>query len=369
GVIRRKQEEQRRAAEQRSGAHVAREEPAPEQLAAGFATMHQHVAQDTIGPHSARRVAAPGVTVAAPAKSRSTVFALAAVLILALVGGGALVYFLANNGSREPVNNADPKRGNTNANPSPSPARVPTRPDLVELPGGTFQMGLKDVPPRTSDHSVTHLQWVYTQWPARAVTVASFAIDRTEVTNAEYAEFVSATAYPPPPAIWDGNQPRAGQEQWPVRNVTFEDAQRFAIWRSRRDGVLYRLPTEEEWEYAARGGTPQLYPWGGEWSDGRANLENEAPKPVGSFPEGATPQGLQDMIGNVWEWTSTEASMYRGNDLMKLSPQDQGKAVVRGGSYQSSPRGDKLITATTRSWEPKDKRDPVIGFRLVRPGS
>jgi formylglycine-generating enzyme required for sulfatase activity len=237
---------------------------------------------------------------------------------------------------------------------------------LVELPGGAFPVGRNDVPPRTSDVSVSYQAWVYNQWPAHRVTVAPFAMDRTEVTNAEYAEFVEKTGYPPPPD-WDGIRPREGQERWPVRNATYEDALRFAAWRSERDGVKYRLPTEDEWEYAARGGDPaRLFPWGASWADGRSNVENDSLKPVGSSPEGATPQGLQDMIGNVWELTSTQAGMYRGNNVLRLAPGDEGKIVVRGGSYQSSARGDEPITATARRWVAIDKRDPVVGFRLVR---
>ncbi len=236
----------------------------------------------------------------------------------------------------------------------------------MELPGGAFQVGRNDVPPRTSDVSVTYQAWAYNQWPAHRVTIAPFAMDKTEVTNAEYAEFVEKTGYPPPPD-WDGLRPRAGQEKWPVRNVTYEDALRFAAWRSERDGVKYRLPTEDEWEYAARGGEQSsLFPWGASWADNRANIESDSPKPVASFPEGATRQGLHDMIGNVWELTSTTAGMYRGNNVLRLAPGDEGKIVVRGGSYQSSPRGDEPVTATARRWVATDKRDPVVGFRLVR---
>ncbi|HYO62377.1 MAG TPA: SUMF1/EgtB/PvdO family nonheme iron enzyme, partial [Pyrinomonadaceae bacterium] len=214
------------------------------------------------------------------------------------------------------------------------------------------------------------LQWMYTQHPAHAVAVSPFAIDRTEVTNAEYAQFVAETGYPPPPGIWEGNRPKAGEEQWPVRNVSVEDALRFAVWRSKRDATTYRLPTEEEWEYAARGAdSARLYPWGAEWVDGRANLDSDRPAAVGSFKDGETPQGLRDMIGNVWEWTSSDASMYPGTRRLKLRPEDAGMAVVRGGSYQSSARGDNPVTATTRTWVAKDKRDPVIGFRLVRPAA
>lgn len=301
-------------------------------------------------------------------KSRTPLIALAGIVLVLLGGGlGSALYWL-NRPSVTPAS-VNPSTTNLNANRATN-ATVPdvkTTVEMISFPGGAFQMGRPDVPPRdTNQHSLAHLQWVYTQWPAHAVQIEPFAIDKTEVTNAEYAEFVKATAYPPPPD-WDGLRPAAGQEMWPVRNVTFEDAQRFAQWRSKRDGVEYRLPTEEEWEYAARGGdASRLYPWGNEWQEGAANLDSDRLKPVGAHAPGQTPQGVQDMIGNVWEWTSTPAAMYKGNKLLRLLAEDENKVVVRGGSYQSSARGDKLITATARTWEPKDKRDPVIGFRLVR---
>ena len=104
-------------------------------------------------------------------------------------------------------------------------------------------------------------------------------------------------------------KPASGDERLPVTNVSLDDAQKFAEWRSRRDGVTYRLPTEEEWEFAARGIDPaRRYPWGADWSDGRANVDSQALKPVGSFPQGASPQGALDLIGNAWEWTSSPAS-------------------------------------------------------------
>jgi serine/threonine-protein kinase len=240
------------------------------------------------------------------------------------------------------------------------------------MPGGTFQMGRADVPPITDElksRRAAYLLWTYSQWPAHEVTVGPFAIDRTEVTNGEYADFVRETGHAPPPGVWEGARPKPGEERMPVTNVTYEDARAFAAWRSKRDGVTYRLPTEEEWEYAARAGdSGRAYPWGSEWVAGYANLGATTAAQVGSFPSGRTPQGLEDMIGNVWEWTSSEASMYKGNDRTALAPEDRGKLVTRGGSYESRPDGDEPITVTARRWVPRNFRHPVLGFRLVRAG-
>jgi formylglycine-generating enzyme required for sulfatase activity len=217
---------------------------------------------------------------------------------------------------------------------------------MVYVPGGTFMMG------RDSGDAYER--------PAHEVTVAPFYIDAYEVTNEEYEAFVKATNHKPPPTWRAGTYP-PGEARRPVTGVTFYDAVAYASW------VRKRLPTEEEWEYAARGGdSARMYPWGDTWEEGRANLNATAPRPVGSFPGGRTALGLDDMIGNVWEWTSTTAAMYKGNNRTRLEESDRGKLVVRGGSYQSTHAGNEPVTVTSRRWVARDFRDPVLGFRLVR---
>jgi serine/threonine-protein kinase len=319
--------------------------------------------------------------VAAPAPSRLPLVVLGLVVLLALLAGlvGVGYLLLRKTGSvnKNNVNNANGVANanangvaNTNANANAGQTGLEARADLVWIPGGVFQMGRSDVPPITDElktRRAAYLLWMYSQWPAHEVSVDSFAIDRTEVTNAEYADFVKETGHAPPPGVWDGQRPPLGEERMPVSNVSFDDAKQFAEWRSKRDGVTYRLPTEEEWEYAARGADPtRMYPWGSEWSAGYANLGGAGAAPVGSFPLGRTPQGLDDMIGNVWEWTGSEASMYKGNDRTALAPEDRGKMVARGGSYKSRPDGDEPVTVAARRWLPREFRDPVLGFRLVR---
>ncbi|HLM57815.1 MAG TPA: bifunctional serine/threonine-protein kinase/formylglycine-generating enzyme family protein [Pyrinomonadaceae bacterium] len=320
--------------------------------------------------------------VPAPAPSRLPFYVLGGLLALAVVGGIAAVALymsgafggsdVNNSGGNTNANvvvaNANTVHGNANAGGQGTEQR--TRPDLVSLDGGSFRVGLSDVPPLTEElmnARPTYLLWVYAQWPAHPVRVRPFQLDRTEVTNAEYAEFVKETGHEPPPDVWDGDRPKAGEEKMPVSNVTFEDARAFAEWRSKRDGVAYRLPTEEEWEFAARGGdASRVYPWGASWGEGNANLGTGGPRPVGSFPRGRTVQGVDDMIGNVWEWTSSMATMYRGNNRTALQAADREKVVVRGGAYASRPDGDEPVTATARRWYARDFRDPVLGFRLVR---
>jgi formylglycine-generating enzyme required for sulfatase activity len=240
-----------------------------------------------------------------------------------------------------------------------APAPGPTRAAMVAIPGGTFMMGRNDV-------SLESTPFDLNQWPAHPVTVRNFDIDRTEVTNAEYAEFVRDTNYQPPSA-WSGDNPPAGQEQWPARDVSLADAQAFAAWRSKRDNTTYRLPTEEEWEYVARNGDQDtLYPWGNEWSDDRANVGTDSLKPVGSYPQGASRLGVLDMVGNVWEWTSSKPSTYPGNSILKIAPNERDWLIVRGGSYVDIGRGELAITATRRRWVPATTKNPRLGFRLVR---
>ena len=151
------------------------------------------------------------------------------------------------------------------------------------------------------------------------------------------------------------------------KNVSEAEAEAYARWLSNRDGLKYRLPTEEEWEYVARnGGSTKLYPWGNEWKDGYANTSSKSVSAVKSFKQGATKSGVFDMIGNVWEWTSSKVSAYSGNKEWNVPPEDQGRMVIRGGSYQSKIGADQPSTSTGRNWlDPSDKH-PTVGFRLVR---
>jgi serine/threonine-protein kinase len=233
--------------------------------------------------------------------------------------------------------------------------------EMVLIEGGTFNMG--------SNNSGDE------QKGEHAVTVNSFYLDKYEVTNAEYAEFIRDTGNPAP-AIdhgveagywqpWNGNNPPAGRERWPVANVSPKDVEAFAAWLSKRDGVVYRLPTEEEWEFAARNGTrDSLFPWGNLWEEGRANInQKKNPVDVGSFPQGATLQGVQDMLGNVWEWTSSKPRFY---DNRRVLSYVKNARVQRGGSFFEKMNKD-FYNATDRSWFGDENfKFPTIGFRLAR---
>jgi serine/threonine-protein kinase len=288
--------------------------------------------------------------VAIPQKSRNPALYVAAAVVAVLLLGGAITAYVM---TREKAIVVDPVK----PSPSPSPTQQTFKADLVEIPGGTFQMGRNEGP--VQEH------------PSHPVTVKTFFLDRHEVVNGEYAEFVRETNATPP-SHWRNGKPIFGQESWPVVNVSADDAKKFAAWRSQRDGVSYRLPTEEEWEYAARGGDQNyLYPWGNEWQADRAVVSEVVsetfPKPVGSVPEGKNRWGVEDLIGNVWEWTSTTFAFYPGNKDGTLPPEYRSWIVKRGGSFLSNPHDrNNPITASYRDFAPGTTKHPSIGFRLAK---
>jgi len=152
-----------------------------------------------------------------------------------------------------------------------------------------------------------------------------------------------------------------------VDTMTYDDATAFAAWRSKRDGVAYRLPTEEEWEYAARNGERgDLYPWGPDWKDKAAILKDATPSAVGSRPEGRNKWGVFDLIGNVWEWTASKASVYPGNRA-KVPTAMQDWVTIRGGCYVSDPaNSDAPVSSCLREFVPPSTKTTLLGFRLVR---
>ena len=243
--------------------------------------------------------------------------------------------------------------------PPPQPTPTPIVPltvksDLLAIEAGSFLMGRNGGPIQET--------------PAHSVTVQAFSIDRTEVSNSEYADFVRDTNHAAP-IHWGGTKPPFGQEMWPVVNVSMEDANAFAVWRSKRDGVTYRLPTEQEWEYAARNGErSELYPWGTEWKEGAAVLKEATPAPVGSRESGKNRWGVFDLLGNVWELTASKVSAYPGNRT-PIRNDMADWIVIRGGCYVSDPaKPEAPVTSSMREFVPPSTKTTLLGFRLVRSG-
>lgn len=222
---------------------------------------------------------------------------------------------------------------------------------MVVIPGGIFTMG---------KNSISKANYK----PAHQVTLDSFLIDRYEVTNSEYLRFCTATEHRLP-EFWNVDIFRCGEKyaDYPVVGVSWSDADKYAEWASKR------LPTEAEWEYAARGGlVGKEYPNGNNWDkSSSANLPGNWTnriEPVGQFE--ANGFGLHDMAGNVWEWT---ADHYVG-DYYSISPEinppgpDKGTGrVIRGGSWHSGPGCKKVYYRSSMSanWV-----DFAIGFRCVK---
>ncbi len=264
----------------------------------------------------------------------------AAIVILLLGGVGVGAYFMFR--------------------PKPPVVVPPTesgaiKPQLVTIDGGSFQMGRNN--------------GAREEMPSHPVTVAPFMMDKTEVTNTEYAVFVRETNHAAP-SHWAGLKPPYGQELWPVVNVSLDDANAFAAWRSKRDGVQYRLPTEAEWEYAARNGDKSdLYPWGQNWDEKNAVLKEPTPSAVGSRPAGRNRWGVSDLIGNVWEWTSSKVSVYQGNPATVPSTMVDW-VTIKGGGYVSDPANpNKPVSSAMREFIPAATKDTMLGFRLIRDAS
>ncbi|HVM43869.1 MAG TPA: SUMF1/EgtB/PvdO family nonheme iron enzyme, partial [Gemmatimonadales bacterium] len=234
-------------------------------------------------------------------------------------------------------------RGRTARRHRPAAPAVPA--GMVAIAGGSYVIGRGDGP-----------AWVR---PAHAVVLAPFDIERTEVTVGAYRRFTVATLTQPP---WK----TLPDSLLPVTGVMWAEATAYCAWKYPGG----RLPSEEEWEAAARGADARRYPWGAAWSAAAANTQGARRGglvPVGSYPAGNSPLGLEDLIGNVWEWTRSPAVAYPGG---AAPPRSAGMYVIRGGAYNTP---DSIADATWRGREPATglTRDALAatGFRCVLPAA
>jgi formylglycine-generating enzyme required for sulfatase activity len=201
--------------------------------------------------------------------------------------------------------------------------------------------------------------------PARQdVEVEPFYIDRKEVTCEEYKKFIEETNHLMPDR-WSKARCPPDAAQMPVTGVRWEDASDYASWAHKR------LPTETEWEAAARGRDGRLYPWGNDWDTSKANVGKSGAggqaEPVGSYAAWPSPAGALDMVGNVWEWTADSIHSYEGGNISEdgLSPSVRDSLkVIRGGCYLSDA---KSATATyRRGWPAKGADYSQTGFRCAK---
>jgi formylglycine-generating enzyme required for sulfatase activity len=228
---------------------------------------------------------------------------------------------------------------------------------LIRIPRGTFDMGSAD-----SDTDATS-----DEKPVHTVTLDTFLMDQTEVTNAQYAKCVADGACLLPGSkasrSRDSYFDNSDYANYPVINVTWFDAQNYCKWAGRR------MPTEAEWEYAARGTDGRLYPWGNDApSSDLANFDsNEGDTTaVTNYPSGASSFGVLDMAGNVAEWTADwyDPGYYaKSPDTNPTGPSTGTVGVVRGGAWDSAP--DRVRAAARDSSGPTNASD-TVGFRCAQ---
>ncbi len=254
-------------------------------------------------------------------------------------------------------------------------------PEVIEIPAGPFIAG-SDAAEREAGyrldeqaygHSVTRKNGWYDRERKRGpVELKAFAITRTLITNAQYRAFIMTTGQRAPdvdPDTWRGYRlvhpyertrrhawrdraPPAGRDDHPVVLVSHDDALAYAAWLSTRTGRAWRLPGALEWEKAARGPGGARFPWGDEYDPARLNSADQGPfdtLPVASFPRGASPYGLMDAAGQVFEWTATGTGKNR--------------FLVKGGSWDD--KGCGVCRPAARHGRPAHLKHILVGFRLV----
>ncbi len=223
--------------------------------------------------------------------------------------------------------------------------REKVREDMIYIPGGGYLMGADR---EEADQGPAHMVWV-----------DGFFIDETEVTNADYRKFVEATGHPEP-NYWDDG--RFNGPDQPVVGVSWFDAMAYAEWAGKR------LPTEAEWEKAAKGNDDRRYPWGDILEEEvhlNFNDNLERPADVGSYPKGKSPYGLLDMAGNVWEWVNDwYATDYYSKSPARnpTGPESGQYRVLRGGSWYSNRY---FVRCAFRDYADPDLKDDDVGFRCA----
>ena len=228
-------------------------------------------------------------------------------------------------------------------------------PDMVPVQSGTFQMG--------------DVEQLGDSWrnPVHPVTIESFKLGKYEVTFDEYDRFAIATGRDLP------NDQKWGRGQSPVINVSWDDAKAYAVWLSDQTGQRYRLPTESEWEYAARSGAKQET-WAGTSSESQLGeyvvfIDNSGNRTAEVGTKKANGFGLYDLSGNVWEWvedcahSTFDDAPQDGSAWLETNGGDCGGRVVRGGSWGSEP---EALRASNRGWSGSGYRLSGIGFRLAQ---
>lgn len=257
--------------------------------------------------------------------------------------------------------------------------------EMVYIPAGEFLMG------SDADKGMTECQklyepfadekcrrkWFKNEEPEHEVYVDAFWIDKYEVTNTQYQKCVADGVCELPDRIdsykRDNYYENPQYNNYPVIHVSWYYAQTYCEWAGRR------LPTEAEWEKAARGTEGLIYPWGntfngerlnfcdrkceGDWANSNYDDSYTDTSPVGSYPSGASPYGALDMAGNVWEWVADQYEVYPGGDSSSSITFGRNPRVLRGGSWIDE--GD-VCRAAKRSGNIPNEAYYIIGFRCAR---
>lgn len=244
--------------------------------------------------------------------------------------------------------------------------------DMVFIPEGEFIMGSTEEEILAAFESCQKegekfclKEDYFAEYPQRKIYLKGFYIDKKEVSNEEYKIFIEKTNRPPPP-YWGNSNLNAPNQ--PVVGVSWYDARDYCQWLGKR------LPTEEEWEKAARGTDGRIYPWGNEWDEKKLNHgkgglpgydESDGYKftaPVGA-ELGVSPYGVLNMAGNVFEWVESDFKPYPGNDKYLHSEFNQNFKVIRGGSYLYGKADNRV---SVRFYDLPDYRDDDVGFRCAK---
>ncbi|MFQ5850961.1 MAG: formylglycine-generating enzyme family protein [Candidatus Binatia bacterium] len=257
----------------------------------------------------------------------------------------------------------------------------PHDPEQLYIPAGTFSMGStaeeREYAYRLDKEVTRPYNW-YGKETRKKARTNSFCIDRYPVTNGRYKRFMDDTAHEKPyisseayqrqgflvhpykkvrEFLWRGDSFPPNRENHPVVLVSHEDAMSYCAWMGEKTGRRYRLPTEAEWEKAARGLDGRIFPWGNEWNPNNLNSGERfgSTTPVSLFPQGKSPYGVYDMVGNLFEWTSTP---WEGPPLHKREK----RFVLKGCSWDDLPG---TCRAAMRHGRPARSKHILIGLRCV----
>jgi formylglycine-generating enzyme required for sulfatase activity len=252
---------------------------------------------------------------------------------------------------------------------APTKAAAQAPPGMIRIPGGAFVFKVTGTEIEGGDDPGVDVQYPWEDSPRRyhekSMQVAAFYIDKFPVTNAQFKQFLDATHYTPRDSLnflrdWKNGVFPKGWDNRPVTWVSLEDARAYAAWAGKR------LPHEWEWQFAAQGTDGRAFPWGNEWAP--ANMPAPAtgrtmpgPDPVDAQPQGASPFGVMDMVGNVWQWTDeftdehTHAAILRGGEYYR----PQGSVWYFPEAFRNDQHSKLLLMA------PGYDRSGGVGFRCV----